>query len=470
MPEVYNQLREITTQPRKALPRHAGFRVHHPGRQALHAADPQRQAHGSGGGAHRGRMVEEGLITKKKRSCASRRRSSISSASRVSIPTSLKKLEDSPPASAASPGAAVGRVAFTAEDAVEDVGQKRSGDPGPQGDHAGRYSRHGRREGHSDRRRRQDQPRGRGRARHGTSLRGRRGRHRRRRARSSDVTAQGARHLVKEGDWISLDGTTGEVYLGQAKTNEPDPTSHDFAKFMKLGRRVPRQVRRARQCRHPARREGARAFGAEGIGLCRTEHMFFAEDRMPHMQAMILARDEKDRRKALQKLLPMQRKDFAGLFEAMDGFPVVIRTLDPPLHEFLPKREDLMVDLAKLPHADTKTKKEMSARTASRRRAEEAAARAAEARGRAARVQPHAGPSRLPSRHHLSRDHRDAGARHLRSGRAGGEEGHQGHSRSHDSADRQREGTGEPEGDRRPRRRGSLREGRHEGSNTWSAP
>ncbi|MCC6365007.1 MAG: pyruvate, phosphate dikinase, partial [Bryobacterales bacterium] len=106
----------------------------------------------------------------------------------------------------------------------------------------------------------------------------------------------------------------------------------------------------------------ARKFGAEGIGLCRTEHMFFGEDRLPHVQAMILADDEKGRRKALQKLLPMQRADFAGLFKAMDGFPVVIRTLDPPLHEFVPKREDLMVDIAKLPHADVKTKKEMAAR------------------------------------------------------------------------------------------------------------
>src|SRR5438105_15907578 len=84
----------------------------------------------------------------------------------------------------------------------------------------------------------------------------------------------------------------------------------------------------------------ARAFGAEGIGLCRTEHMFFAEDRIQHMQAMILADDAKTRKKALQKLLPMQRSDFAGLFTAMDGYPVVIRTLDPPLHEFLPKREN----------------------------------------------------------------------------------------------------------------------------------
>jgi pyruvate, orthophosphate dikinase len=89
--------------------------------------------------------------------------------------------------------------------------------------------------------------------------------------------------------------------------------------------------------------------------------MFFAEDRLPFVQAMILARDEKTRRQALNKLLPMQRSDFAGLFKAMDGFPVVIRTLDPPLHEFLPKREELMVALAKLPHADAKTKKEMAA-------------------------------------------------------------------------------------------------------------
>jgi pyruvate,orthophosphate dikinase len=111
----------------------------------------------------------------------------------------------------------------------------------------------------------------------------------------------------------------------------------------------------------PRDAQAARKFGAEGIGLCRTEHMFFAEGRIEHMQAMILARDEKTRRKALQKLLPMQRDDFAGLFKAMDGFPVVIRTLDPPLHEFLPKREDLMVDIAVLPYADIKKKREFAA-------------------------------------------------------------------------------------------------------------
>jgi pyruvate,orthophosphate dikinase len=90
--------------------------------------------------------------------------------------------------------------------------------------------------------------------------------------------------------------------------------------------------------------------------------MFFAEDRLPHVVAMILARTEKDRRKALAKLLPVQRSDFAGLFKAMDGFPVVIRTLDPPLHEFLPKRENLLVDVALLPYADGKLKKEIAGR------------------------------------------------------------------------------------------------------------
>ena len=89
--------------------------------------------------------------------------------------------------------------------------------------------------------------------------------------------------------------------------------------------------------------------------------MFFAQDRIEHMQAMIMAKDEKQRRKALLKLLPMQRKDFAGLFTAMDGFPVVIRTLDPPLHEFLPKREQLMVDVATLPFLNSKQKKELAA-------------------------------------------------------------------------------------------------------------
>ena len=174
------------------------------------------------------------------------------------------------------------------------------------------------------------------------------------------TTVGGKSLTVKEGDWISIDGTTANVYLGKAQTNEPDPNSSYFGKLMKWADTFRGSFGVRANADIPRDAKAARLFGAEGIGLCRTEHMFFAEDRIPHVQAMILARDEKSRRKALQKLLPMQRKDFAGLFTAMDGFPVVIRTLDPPLHEFLPKREDLMVDLARLPYADSKAKKEMS--------------------------------------------------------------------------------------------------------------
>jgi pyruvate,orthophosphate dikinase len=182
------------------------------------------------------------------------------------------------------------------------------------------------------------------------------------RAKTATVQVGGKTITVKEGDWISMNGTTGEVYLGQAETKDPDPNSPVFAKFMKMADKYRGKFGVRANADIPRDAKVARAFGAEGIGLCRTEHMFFAEDRLPHVQAMILARDEKTRRKSLAKLLPMQRKDFAGLFEAMDGFPVVIRTLDPPLHEFLPKREELMVDQAILPYADAKKKKELAAK------------------------------------------------------------------------------------------------------------
>ncbi|HEY1219939.1 MAG TPA: pyruvate, phosphate dikinase [Bryobacteraceae bacterium] len=175
------------------------------------------------------------------------------------------------------------------------------------------------------------------------------------------VTVGGNVVTLKEGDWLSLDGSTGEVFAGKANTLDADPSSGALASFMswadefrgKFGVRANADI--------PRDAKAARKFGAQGIGLCRTEHMFFAEDRIEHMQAMILAPDEKTRRKALAKLLPFQRRDFAGLFQAMDGFPVVIRTLDPPLHEFLPKREELMVDVAILPYADLKKKKELVA-------------------------------------------------------------------------------------------------------------
>jgi pyruvate, orthophosphate dikinase len=182
------------------------------------------------------------------------------------------------------------------------------------------------------------------------------------RAKIANVKVAGKQVTVKQGDWVSINGANGDVYQGQAATKDPDPNSPVFAQFMKMADKFRGSFGVRANADIPRDAKAARGFGAEGIGLCRTEHMFFAEDRLPHMQAMILSETEKDRRKALAKLLPMQRRDFAGLFEAMDGLPVVIRTIDPPLHEFVPKREELMVDIAKLPAADIKTKKEMVVR------------------------------------------------------------------------------------------------------------
>jgi pyruvate,orthophosphate dikinase len=154
-------------------------------------------------------------------------------------------------------------------------------------------------------------------------------------------------YTFKEGDWISLDGTTGRVIKGKLNTLDASPDEPTLVQFMNWADPHRRLKVRA-NADIPRDAIQARAFGAEGIGLCRTEHMFFAEDRLPHMRTMILADNEKDRRQALKKLLPMQRADFLGIFKAMDGFPVTIRTLDPPLHEFLPRREDLLVEIAKL--------------------------------------------------------------------------------------------------------------------------
>jgi pyruvate,orthophosphate dikinase len=151
----------------------------------------------------------------------------------------------------------------------------------------------------------------------------------------------------KEGDWLSLDGTTGRVIKGKLNTLDASPDDKNLVKFMAWAD-PHRRLRVRANADIPRDAKTAIAFGAEGIGLCRTEHMFFAEDRLPFMRAMIMAGNEKDRRLALKKLLPMQRADFVGLFKAMKGFPVTIRTLDPPLHEFLPKREDLLVEIKEL--------------------------------------------------------------------------------------------------------------------------
>ena len=150
--------------------------------------------------------------------------------------------------------------------------------------------------------------------------------------------------VIKKGDIITIDGTTGSVIPGDVPKIEAS-ISGEFEKLMVWADEIRRLgVRANADTPHDA--ETARKFGAEGIGLARTEHMFFKEDRIPAMREMILADDLEGRKKALEKLLPMQRADFEGLFRAMDGFPVIIRLLDPPLHEFLPKEEDAQRKLA----------------------------------------------------------------------------------------------------------------------------
>ncbi len=149
----------------------------------------------------------------------------------------------------------------------------------------------------------------------------------------------------KEGDWISLNGSIGAIYEGKISTKDPELSGH-FAQLMELCDKYTKMHVRT-NADTPNDSTVARNFGAKGIGLCRTEHMFFEGDRIKAVREMILANDEEGRRKALAKLLPMQREDFEGIFKAMDGYPVTIRLLDPPLHEFVPHEEENQADMAK---------------------------------------------------------------------------------------------------------------------------
>ena len=159
-----------------------------------------------------------------------------------------------------------------------------------------------------------------------------------------EKTVTMAGKTFKEGDWISLNGSTGDVYEGQVPTPEPD-VGGDFAAIMNLAAKYTNTLVRT-NADSPRDAKQARNFGAQGIGLCRTEHMFFEGDRIKSVREMILASDEAGRRVALAKLLPMQRSDFEGIFEAMDGFGVTIRLLDPPLHEFVPHQTATQKELA----------------------------------------------------------------------------------------------------------------------------
>jgi pyruvate, orthophosphate dikinase len=224
---------------------------------------------------------------------------------------------------------------------------------------------------------------------------------------SKTVTAGGT--TLKEGDWISLNGTTGKVYVGQIPT-EASPVVSAVVGGKKQAQKHPiykmykqisdwadqyRKIKVRTNADTPKDAEAARAFGAEGIGLCRTEHMFFEGDRIWAVREFILAQDLKAREKALVKLLPLQRGDFEGIFKAMDGCPVTIRLLDPPLHEFVPHGCGGPGRNGQAPGR---------------------AGREGRARQAAARDEPDAGPSRLPPLDHLSRAVRHADHGHHRSG------------------------------------------------------
>ncbi|KJS80360.1 MAG: pyruvate phosphate dikinase [Peptococcaceae bacterium BICA1-8] len=165
-------------------------------------------------------------------------------------------------------------------------------------------------------------------------------------------------NVIKKGDVLSIDGSTGRVILGEVPLVDPE-LSPSFQRLLVWADEIKAMSVRA-NADNPEDSQKAREFGAQGIGLCRTEHMFMAQDRLPIVQEMILAVDLEEREKALEKLLPVQENDFYGILKAMEGFPVTIRLLDPPLHEFLPNSEELVIEIMELQHkgADLKELKE----------------------------------------------------------------------------------------------------------------
>jgi len=166
-------------------------------------------------------------------------------------------------------------------------------------------------------------------------------------------TLRAGDQLVKQGDVITLDGSTGQVMLGEVSMIQPELTG-DFGILMEWVDAI-RTLKVRTNAETPKDAAAARQFGAEGIGLCRTEHMFFDPQRIVHMRQMILATSEDERRAALSNLLPYQRQDFVDLFKIMEGLPVTIRLLDPPLHEFLPYKREEMEEVAKSANVDVET-------------------------------------------------------------------------------------------------------------------
>ncbi|MGO9405506.1 MAG: pyruvate, phosphate dikinase [Terriglobales bacterium] len=359
MPDAYNQLRDITTRLEKHYKDMQDFEFTIQDRKLYMLQTRNGKRTGLAAVRVALQMVDEGLITKEEAIF----RVDPNQLYDFLVPrldekgTKVEVLAKGLPA---SPGAAVGQIVFTADEAVEKAGHGKNvpvilvrGETTPEDIHGmevakGILTSRGGMTSHAA-----VVTRGMGKC----CVAG---------AGDVDVDEKAREMRVKgqtfkAGDWISLDGTTGRVIKGKLNTLDPSPDDPELQKFMDWA--DPYRTMKVRaNADIPRDAIQARAFGAEGIGLCRTEHMFFGEKKIPHMRAMILADNEKDRRSALKKLLPMQRKDFEGVFKAMDGFPVTIRTLDPPLHEFLPRREELMVDIATLSRLSPKQKKEVAAK------------------------------------------------------------------------------------------------------------
>src|SRR5216684_3537500 len=355
MPEVYKQLREITTRLEKHYRdmQDFEFTIQDGKLYMLQTRNGKR----TGLAAVRVaiQMVEEGLITEEE-AIFRVEPNQLYDFLVPRLDEKKVKIEVLATGLPASPGAAVGQIVFTADEAVEKVGHGSKRNPvilvraetTPEDIHgmevaAGILTSRGGMTSHAA-----VVTRGMGKC----CVAGAGDIEVNEKAREMRAKGQ----VFRQGDWISLDGTTGRVIKGKLNTIPPKADDPELMKL--LGWAEPfRKLRVRANADIPRDAVQARGFGAEGIGLCRTEHMFFAEDRIQHMRAMILATNEKDRRAALKKLLPMQRADFIGVFKAMDGFPVTIRTLDPPLHEFLPRREDLMVEIAVLEATKRKSPK-----------------------------------------------------------------------------------------------------------------
>ncbi len=237
--------------------------------------------------------------------------------------------------------------------------------------------------------------------------------------------------VIREGDWISIDGTVGEVYLGKLNTTIPDINDPWLIKLLSWADKY-RRLGVWANADYPRDAARAREYGAEGIGLCRSEHMFFETERLPFVQKMIMTDLPIERREALDMILPFQREDFYGIFKIMDGLPVIIRLLDPPLHEFLPSHIDLVRDLA-----DLKLRIKQAANLTdlddllNQIRAKEIVLKTA---GESERIQSHAGNARGSSGDSHSGSHHHAG----KGGFRGCLHGHQGRhscsSGNHDSA------------------------------------